>query len=123
MDIEEPGFYVVMVTGSKQAGLTGLKGSIFRKVAVDRSASSLHKSLATIRDNLESSQWPAVLTRSVQANEYSNERQERSWGESLQDSIYRLLPIDFNTKFMSERVKVYVDGEKTAEVLNCYDAR
>jgi hypothetical protein len=39
--------------GSEQAGPTGFKGSIVRKVAVDRSASSLQKSLATIKDTLE----------------------------------------------------------------------
>jgi hypothetical protein len=39
--------------GSEQAGLTGFKGSIVRKVAVDRSASSLKKALATIRSALE----------------------------------------------------------------------
>ncbi len=36
-----PGFYLIMVMGSEQAGLTGFKGSIVRKAAVDRSASSL----------------------------------------------------------------------------------
>jgi hypothetical protein len=55
-DIERPGFYLVMVMGSEQAGLTGFKGSIVRKVAVDRSASSLQKSLAAIKDALESNQ-------------------------------------------------------------------
>jgi hypothetical protein len=55
-DIDQPGFYLVMVMGSEQAGLTGFKGSIVRKVAVDRSASSLQKSLAAIKDALESNQ-------------------------------------------------------------------
>lgn len=53
-DVEQPGFYLIMVMGSEQAGLTGFKGSIVRKVAVDRSASSLQKSLAAIKDALES---------------------------------------------------------------------
>jgi hypothetical protein len=54
----QPGFYLIMAMGSEQAGLTGLKGSIVRKVAVDRSASSLKKSLTTIKDALE--QHPAL---------------------------------------------------------------
>jgi hypothetical protein len=52
-DPQRPGFYLVMVMGSEQAGLTGLKGSIVRKVAVDRSVSSLQKSLAAIQQTLE----------------------------------------------------------------------
>lgn len=47
------GYYLVKVMGSEQAGLTGLKGSIVRKAAVDRSASSLQKSLAAIKEELE----------------------------------------------------------------------
>ena len=54
-----PGFYLIMAMGSEQAGLTGLKGSIVRKVAVDRSASSLKKSLMTIKDVLEQRPTPA----------------------------------------------------------------
>jgi hypothetical protein len=48
------GFYLIMAMGSEQAGLTGFKGSIVRKVAVDRSASSLQKSLMAIKNTLES---------------------------------------------------------------------
>jgi hypothetical protein len=48
-----PGFYLIMAMGSEQAGLTGFKGSIVRKVAVDRSASSLKNSLMTIESVLE----------------------------------------------------------------------
>jgi hypothetical protein len=48
-----PGFYLIKVMGSEQAGLTGFKGSIVRKVAVDRSASTLQKSLAAIKNALE----------------------------------------------------------------------
>ena len=47
------GFYAIMAMGSEQVGLTGFKGSIVRKVAVDRSASSLRKSLTAIKDALE----------------------------------------------------------------------
>src|SRR5271154_6500443 len=53
-DPAQPGFYLIMAMGSEQAGLTGLKGSIVRKVAVDRSASSLQKSLMAIKSTLES---------------------------------------------------------------------
>src|SRR5262249_53394252 len=41
-----PGFYLITLKGSQQAGLTGLKGSILRKVAVDRTRSSLERALA-----------------------------------------------------------------------------
>jgi|SRR5215472_7162349 len=50
---KESGFYVVKVMGSEQAGLTGFKGSIVRKVAVGRSVDGLQKSLASIKDALE----------------------------------------------------------------------
>lgn len=53
-DAQRPGFYIITVKGSKQAGLTGLKGSIVRKVAVDKSRSSLGRVLATIKQRLES---------------------------------------------------------------------
>jgi len=52
-DSSSRGFYLIMAMGSEQAGLTGFKGSIVRKVAVDRSASSLKKSLMAIKDTLE----------------------------------------------------------------------
>jgi hypothetical protein len=53
-DSKVSGFYLIKEMGSEQAGLTGVKGSIVRKVAVGRSASSLEKSLAAIKDILES---------------------------------------------------------------------
>jgi hypothetical protein len=53
---KQPGFYLIMAMGSEQAGLTGFKGSIVRKVAVDRLASSLQKSLTTIKTALEREQ-------------------------------------------------------------------
>ena len=53
-DAQRPGFYIITVKGSKQAGLTGLKGSIVRKVAVDKARSSLGRVLATIKQTLES---------------------------------------------------------------------
>ena len=53
-DAQRPGFYLITVKGSKQAGLTGLKGSIVRKVAVDKTRSSLGRVLMTIKQKLES---------------------------------------------------------------------
>jgi hypothetical protein len=52
-DPKQPGFYLVKVLGSEQDGLTGIKGSIVRKVAVDKSVSSLEKSLNMIKGVLE----------------------------------------------------------------------
>jgi len=52
-DGQRPGFYIITVKGSKQAGLTGLKGGIVRKVAVDRTRSSLERVLATTKQKLE----------------------------------------------------------------------
>jgi len=53
-DAQRPGFYVITLKGSKQAGLTGLKGGIVRKVAVDKTRSSLERLLVTIKQKLES---------------------------------------------------------------------
>jgi hypothetical protein len=53
-DAQRPGFYIITVKGSRQAGLTGLKGSIVRKVAVDKTRSSLERVLVTIKQKLES---------------------------------------------------------------------
>jgi hypothetical protein len=47
------GFYLITVKGSEQAGLTGPKGSVVRKVAVDKTRSSLEKSLVAIKTQLE----------------------------------------------------------------------
>ncbi len=49
----QKGFYLIQVMGSEQAGLTGFKGSMIRRVAENRSASSLQKSLAQIKSTLE----------------------------------------------------------------------
>ncbi len=56
---QRPGFYLVMVMGSEQEGLTGFKGSILRKVVTGRTASSLEKSMDRIKATLES----AVVSR------------------------------------------------------------
>ncbi len=55
-DQERPGqrgFYLITLKGSQQAGLTGFKGSIVRKVAVDKTRSSLERALAAIKQDLE----------------------------------------------------------------------
>jgi len=55
-DPKATGFYLIKTMGSEQSGLTGFKGSIVRKVATDRSSSSLQKSLASIKETLEHGQ-------------------------------------------------------------------
>jgi len=55
-DPKQPGFYLIMIMGSEQAGLTGFKGSIMRKTAVGRSVSNLQKSLMAIKSALEANQ-------------------------------------------------------------------
>jgi hypothetical protein len=52
-DPQATGFYLIKTLGSEQAGLTAFKGSIVRKVATDRSSSSLQKSLSAIKEALE----------------------------------------------------------------------
>lgn len=47
------GFYLITLKGSQQAGLTGFKGGIVRKVAVDKTRSSLEHALASIKQKLE----------------------------------------------------------------------
>ena len=58
-----PGFYLVTMKGSQQAGLTGLKGGIVRKVAVDKTRSSLEKALASVKQKLESQAQSSNQTR------------------------------------------------------------
>jgi len=53
-DAQRRGFYLITLKGSKQAGLTGLKGGIVRKVAVDKTRSSLERVLVATRQKLES---------------------------------------------------------------------
>lgn len=50
----KPGFYLITLKGSQQAGLTGFKGGIVRKVAVDKTRSSLERALVSIKEKLES---------------------------------------------------------------------
>jgi hypothetical protein len=50
---DRPGFFLITLKSSQQAGLTGLKGGIVRKVAVDKTRSSLERALASIKQRLE----------------------------------------------------------------------
>lgn len=50
---EQQGFYLITLKGSQQAGLTGLKGGLVRKVAVDKTRSSLEHALEAIKQKLE----------------------------------------------------------------------
>ena len=49
------GFYLLTIKGSQQDGLTGLKGSIVRRVVVDKARSSLEDALASIKRTVEQS--------------------------------------------------------------------
>jgi hypothetical protein len=53
---QDTGFYLITIKGSRQAGLTGPKGSIIRKTAVSRTRSSLESSLMHIKRVLETGQ-------------------------------------------------------------------
>jgi hypothetical protein len=53
-DPKHHGFYLLVAMGSEQAGLTGAKGSIVRKAAINRSVSHLQNALNKIRTILES---------------------------------------------------------------------
>ncbi|MBZ5688377.1 MAG: hypothetical protein LAP86_25440 [Acidobacteriia bacterium] len=56
---EEDGFYLITVKASRQAGLTGLKGGLIRKIAVSKTRSSLERALNSIKQNLERPIEPA----------------------------------------------------------------
>ncbi len=47
------GFYLITLKGSEQAGLTGFKGSMLRKIVVDKTRSSLEAALASIKRTVE----------------------------------------------------------------------
>ena len=55
---DRPGFYLLTLKASEQAGLTGMKGSIVRKVAVDKLRSSLERGLATLKSSIEQTATP-----------------------------------------------------------------
>jgi hypothetical protein len=50
-----PGFYLLTLKGSQQEGLTGVKGSMLRKVVVDKTRRSLESALASIKRTVEGS--------------------------------------------------------------------
>jgi len=47
------GFYLLTLKGSQQEGLTGVKGSMLRKIVVDKTRHSLESALASIKDTVE----------------------------------------------------------------------
>ena len=47
------GFYLITLKGSEQAGLTGVKGSMLRKIVVGKTRSSLEDALASIKQTVE----------------------------------------------------------------------
>jgi hypothetical protein len=47
------GFYLLTIKGSQQEGLTGVKGSMVRKVVVDKTRHSLESALASIKQSVE----------------------------------------------------------------------
>jgi hypothetical protein len=50
---QRPGFYLLTLKGSTQAGLTGPKGSLLRRVAVDKTRSGLERALAGVKKIVE----------------------------------------------------------------------
>jgi hypothetical protein len=49
------GFYLLTIKGSEQEGLTGPKGSMLRKIVVDKTRGSLESALAAIKQSVEQS--------------------------------------------------------------------
>ena len=47
------GFYLLTLKGSEQEGLTGVKGSILRRIVVDKTRSSLESALVSIKRTVE----------------------------------------------------------------------
>jgi hypothetical protein len=47
------GFYLLTLKGSQQEGLTGVKGSMLRKIVVDKTRSSLEGALTSIKRTVE----------------------------------------------------------------------
>jgi hypothetical protein len=52
-DPKQAGFYLIKAMGSEQAGLSGAKGSMVRKVAVGKAVSNLEKALLAIKSTME----------------------------------------------------------------------
>jgi hypothetical protein len=57
------GFYLITIKASRQAGLTGFKGGMIRKVVVSKTRSSLEGALNSIKQNLENSNETAAGMR------------------------------------------------------------
>jgi len=53
------GFYLLTIKGSQQEGLTGVRGSVLRKVVVDKTRHALESALASIKQTVEQ-QRPAA---------------------------------------------------------------
>ena len=66
---EDQGFYLITVKASRQAGLTGLKGGLIRKVATGKTRSSLERALNSLRNTLEH----PVKSKAVSPNRLSRE--------------------------------------------------
>ena len=49
------GFYLLTLKGSEQEGLTGVQGSMVRRIVVDKTRSSLESALASIKRSIEQS--------------------------------------------------------------------
>lgn len=49
------GFYLLTIKGSEQEGLTGFKGSMLRRIVVNKTSSSLEGALASIKTTVEKS--------------------------------------------------------------------
>jgi len=52
------GFYLLTLKGSQQEGLTGVKGSMLRKIVVDKTRGSLESALASIKRSVEHTSGP-----------------------------------------------------------------
>jgi hypothetical protein len=50
---ESDGFYLLTLKASEQEGLTGFKGSMLRRIVVDKTRSALQDTLATIKQRIE----------------------------------------------------------------------
>jgi hypothetical protein len=53
VDDEAGGFYLLTVKGSQQEGLTGVKGSMLRKLVVNKTRHPLESALAAIKRTVE----------------------------------------------------------------------
>ena len=47
------GFYLITLKSSEQDGLTGMKGSVLRKIITDKTRSSLESALASVKTMVE----------------------------------------------------------------------